>query len=103
MDQLGIGYTVLDRNFLFCEEAQELQETADSLRPEKIDGLFRKWLERIAIPPRTGLRAAGFGVNDGISNVPYLQKRRGRRGAAANGRGTRPMAEPKRVRWARVR
>jgi hypothetical protein len=56
----GIAYEDLDNGFLSCADAQKLQEICDSLGPEEIDGLFRKWLKRIPLPLRPEDRAAGY-------------------------------------------
>jgi hypothetical protein len=37
-----------------------LQETCDWLGPENIDGLFRKWRERIPLPLSPEDRAVGY-------------------------------------------
>jgi len=60
MDKKGIAYEALDKGFLSCADAQQLQETGDSPRPEDIERLFRKWLARIPLPLRPEDRAAGF-------------------------------------------
>jgi hypothetical protein len=56
----GIAYEDLDNGFLSCADAQKWQEICDSLGPEEIDGLFRKWLKRIPLPLRPEDRAAGY-------------------------------------------
>ena len=43
-----------------CEQPTKLQEICDSLGPEDIDRVFRKWLSRIPLPLRPQDRQAGF-------------------------------------------
>jgi hypothetical protein len=60
LDQRGIGYEALDNGFLSCAEPGRLQQICDSLGPEHIDRLFRKWLKRIPLPLRPEDRQAGY-------------------------------------------
>jgi hypothetical protein len=46
--------------FLSCADPKKLQEICDSLGPDIIDRLFRKWLERIALPLRPEAREVGY-------------------------------------------
>jgi hypothetical protein len=39
---------------------KKLQEICDSLGPEQIEAVFRKWLQRIPLPLRPEDRAAGY-------------------------------------------
>jgi hypothetical protein len=55
-----IAYEALDNGFLSCADPQRLQEVCDSLGPEDIDRLFRKWLKRLPLPLRPQDRAAGY-------------------------------------------
>jgi hypothetical protein len=50
----------LDNGFLSCAEPKKLQQICDSLGPEDIDRLFRKWLKRLPLPLRPEDRAAGY-------------------------------------------
>ena len=43
-----------------CRTLTKLQQICDSLSPEDIDRLFRKWLQRIPLPLRPEDRAAGY-------------------------------------------
>jgi hypothetical protein len=52
LDKRGIGYEALDNGFLSCAEPEKLQQICDSLGPEQIERLFRKWLKRIPLPLR---------------------------------------------------
>ena len=55
-----IAYEALDNGFLSCPDPQRLQQICDSLGPEDIDRLFRKWLKRLPLPLRPQDRAAGY-------------------------------------------
>jgi hypothetical protein len=56
----GIAHEALDNGFLSCADPKKLQEICDSLGPDDIDRLFRKWLKRIPLPLRPEDRAAGY-------------------------------------------
>jgi len=58
--QKNIAYEALDNGFLSCADSRQLQEICDSLGPEEIDRVFRKWLRRIPLPLRTEDREAGY-------------------------------------------
>lgn len=60
LDKQGIDYQALDNGFLSCADPKRLQEICDSLGPEQIEGVFRKWLQRIPLPLRPQDRAAGY-------------------------------------------
>ena len=60
LEQQGIGYEALDNGFLSCAEPEKLQQICDSLGPEDIDRVFRKWLKRIPLPLRAQDREAGY-------------------------------------------
>jgi hypothetical protein len=60
LEKKGIAYEALDNGFLSCANPEKLQQICDSLGPEDIDGLFRKWLKRIPLPLRPEDRAAGY-------------------------------------------
>ncbi len=60
LDKRGIAYQALDNGFLSCADPQQLQQTCDSLDAEDIDGVFRKWLDRLPLPLRAEDRAAGY-------------------------------------------
>ena len=63
LDKQGIAYEALDNGFLSCADPQRLQEICDSLGPEEIDRVFRKWLKRLPLPLRPEDRAAGYDWN----------------------------------------
>jgi hypothetical protein len=60
LEKKGIAYEALDNGFLSCADPQKLQQICDSLGPEDIDRLFRKWLKRLPLPLRPEDRAAGY-------------------------------------------
>ena len=60
LDKMGIAYQALDNGFLSCADPKKLQEICDSLGPEQIEAVFRKWLKRLPLPLRTEDRAAGY-------------------------------------------
>jgi hypothetical protein len=60
LERRGIGYEALDNGFLACAEPEKLQEVCDSLGPDQIECLFRKWLKRIPLPLRPEDRQAGY-------------------------------------------
>jgi hypothetical protein len=60
LEKRGIAYTALDNGFRSCAAPEQLQEICDSLGPEQIDRLFRKWLVRLPLPLRPQDREAGY-------------------------------------------
>lgn len=60
LDKRGIAYEALDNGFISCAEPEKLQRICDSLGPEQIEWLFRKWLKRIPLPLRPEDRQAGY-------------------------------------------
>src|SRR3954468_5062439 len=50
LEKRKIDYEALDNGFLSCAEPRTLQQICDSLGPEQIEQLFRKWLKRIPLP-----------------------------------------------------
>lgn len=63
LEQRGIEYEELDNGFLSCAEPEKLQAMCDSLWPEDIERILRKWLQRIPLPlgRKTG-RQATIGI-----------------------------------------
>ena len=53
-----LAYEALDNGFLSCAEPEKLQQICDSLGPEQIERLFRKWLKRIPLC-RCGRKTGG--------------------------------------------
>jgi len=60
LEREKIGYQELDNGFLSCDDPARLQQICDSLGPEQIDKMFRKWLQRLPLPLRLEDRAAGY-------------------------------------------
>ena len=60
LDKRGIRHEALDNGFLSCSQPTKLQEICDSLGPEDIERVFRKWLGRIPLPLRPQDRRAGY-------------------------------------------
>src|ERR1022692_2212497 len=50
LEKKKTAYEALDNGFLSCAEPEKLQQICDSLGPEDIDRVFRKWLRRIPLP-----------------------------------------------------
>src|SRR5215471_1609996 len=60
LDKRGLSYTALDNGFLSCADPQQLQQICDSLGPQDIELVFRKWLNRLPLPLRAADRQAGY-------------------------------------------
>jgi len=60
LEKRKIAYEALDNGFLSCAEPDKLQQICDSLTPQDIDRVFRKWLKRIPLPLRPQDREAGY-------------------------------------------
>src|SRR5271157_1589561 len=56
----GIGFTALDNGFAAVDDVGRLQRICDSLGPEQIDALLRKWLAILPHPFTAADRAAGY-------------------------------------------
>ena len=56
----GIGFTALDNGFAAVDDVDRLQRICDSLGPEQIDALLRKWLAILPHPFTAADRAAGY-------------------------------------------
>src|SRR5580704_13947306 len=63
LEKKKIAYQALDNGFLSCADPQKLQQICDSLGPEAIDRVFRKWLQRIPLPLRPEDREAGYDLD----------------------------------------
>ena len=63
LETKGIAYAALDNGFLSCAAPEQLPPICDSLGPEDIDRVFRKWLQRIPLPLRPQHRQAGYDWN----------------------------------------
>jgi hypothetical protein len=56
----GIGFTPLDNGFAACDDVPAVQAICDSLGPEHIDALLRKWLRILPHPFSDADEAAGY-------------------------------------------
>jgi hypothetical protein len=56
----GIDFEPLDNGILSCEDPKAMQALADTLTPEKIDRMLRKWLKRLPHPFTAKDRAADY-------------------------------------------
>jgi hypothetical protein len=56
----GIGFEALDNGFAAVDDVQRLQQICDSLAPEHIDALLRKWLRILPNPFTDADEAAGY-------------------------------------------
>lgn len=73
LEKKGFAFESLDNGFLSCADPGKLQEICDSLGPEAIDRLFRKWLKRLPLPLRPEDRAAGFDWHRGVGLLRALR------------------------------
>ncbi len=58
--QEGIGFQALDNGFVSCEDPQRLQAICDGLSAEKIEALFRKWIDFLPHPFSEADQEAGY-------------------------------------------
>lgn len=56
----GTAYTALDSGFRACADPAQLQTIADQLSAARIDGMLRKWLDRLPQPFSQTDRQAGY-------------------------------------------
>ena len=67
----GIGFTALDNGFAAVDDAAKVQAICDSLAPEKIDALLRKWLAKLPDPFTAADWAAGYRYNISILQAEF--------------------------------
>jgi hypothetical protein len=67
----GIGHTALDNGFATCDDPAAVQGICDSLGPEQIDGLLRKWLARLPHPFSAADREAGYRYDISILQAEF--------------------------------
>lgn len=60
LEQRGIPFAALDNGIEWCADPQRLQALCDGLSAEKIEGVFRKWLDRLPHPFTPQDREAGY-------------------------------------------
>jgi hypothetical protein len=56
----GIAYEALDNGILSCDDPKRVQTLCDGLSAEKIDGLLRKWFQKLPHPFTAKDRQAGY-------------------------------------------
>src|SRR5882762_6747800 len=56
----GIAFEALDNGILSCEDPKRLAALCETLTPQKIDALLRKWLKRLPHPFAPKDRRAGY-------------------------------------------
>jgi len=67
----GIRFEALDNGFAAISDHAALQRICDSLGPEQIDALLRKWLARLPHPFTTADRAAGYRYDISILQAEF--------------------------------
>jgi hypothetical protein len=67
----GIGFTAMDNAFAACDDPAALQKICDSLGPEQIDALLRKWLAILPHPFTPEDRAAGYTYDISILQAEF--------------------------------
>ncbi len=60
LTQRGIAFEPLDNGIRSTDAARRVQQIADTLTPDKIDAVFRKWLRRLPHPFTAAHRKAGY-------------------------------------------
>jgi hypothetical protein len=65
----GIAFEALDNGICSCADPARLQAICDSLTPQKIERVLRKWLRRLPHPFSARDRAAGYRCNLSILQV----------------------------------
>jgi len=71
LSKRGIAFEALDNGVLTCQDPKQLQEICDGLSDEKIDGLLRKWLQRLPHPFTAKDRAAGYRYDISILQAEF--------------------------------
>ena len=71
LKQRRIRFEALDNGLLSCDDIKRAQTIADSLSPEKIDALLRKWLRRLPYPFTPADRKAGYRYDISILQAEF--------------------------------
>src|SRR5207342_2216663 len=66
-----IGHTALDNAFAAVDDVDAVQAICDSLGPEQVDALLRKWLARLPHPFTAADRAAGYRYDISILQAEF--------------------------------
>jgi len=69
--QEGIAFEALDNGFVSCQDPQRLQAICDGLSAEKIDALFRHWLDFLPHPFSQADRQAGYAYDLSILQAEF--------------------------------
>jgi hypothetical protein len=67
----GIGFSALDNGFAAVDDTDRLQRICDSLGPEQIDALLRKWMAVLPHPFTAADRAAGYSYELSILQAEF--------------------------------
>jgi len=67
----GIGFAPLDNGFSSCEDVPALQAICDSLGPQQIEALLRKWLRILPNPFSRDDEAAGYRYEPSILQAEF--------------------------------
>jgi hypothetical protein len=73
LDKEGIAYEPLDNGILSCEAPERLQQILDAFDEAKIEGVARKWFERLPHPFTEADREAGFTYNLSILQAEFAR------------------------------
>ena len=73
LDKEGIAYEPLDNGILSCEAPEQLQQILDAFDEAKIEGVARKWFERLPHPFTEADREAGFTYNLSILQAEFAR------------------------------
>ena len=67
----GVGFEALDNGFAAVDDPAALQVICDSLGPDQIDALLRRWLARLPHPFSLADRAAGYRYDISILQAEF--------------------------------
>jgi hypothetical protein len=67
----GIGFEALDNGILSCENPKRLAALCETLTPQKIDALLRKWLKRLPHPFAPKDHLAGYRYQASILQAEF--------------------------------
>ena len=60
LEKKKINFETLDNGFRSCADPKQLQQMCNELGPTQIEGMFRKWLDRLPLPLSQKDREAGY-------------------------------------------
>ena len=67
----GIAFKALNNGFVSCEDPKRLQKICEDLGPEQIDGLLRRWQERLPHPFTPRDQEAGYRYDVSILQAEF--------------------------------